>query len=121
LCEQYQSTSIHGLLLRKYLSRIKPLPAAAAFGDDHLLPKGRILLIEINACVAEGKSLYKFTAKKAGRFHMTAAEFSTAVEGLIAEARSKGLSNHALLLEIENVVSLLRERLAGGPRTPGAP
>jgi hypothetical protein len=54
---------------------------------------------------------------------MTAAEFCTAVEGLMAEARAKGLSNEALPLEIEDVVSLLREGLACGPvqRAPHKP
>jgi hypothetical protein len=55
-----------------------------------------------------------------------AEEFAAAVEKLIAEARAKGVSVEALLIEIEDIASLPREELAVGqpPRyteRPGPP
>jgi hypothetical protein len=42
---------------------------------------------------------------------LTAEEFAAAVEALIKEAKAKGLSNDTLLIELEDIISLLREGL----------
>jgi hypothetical protein len=46
---------------------------------------------------------------------LTAEDFAAAVEGLIADARSKGLSDTTLLVEIEDIAGQLREALDGPP------
>jgi hypothetical protein len=40
---------------------------------------------------------------------LTAEEFAAAVEALIRRARADGLSDEAILVEIEDIASLLRE------------
>ena len=42
---------------------------------------------------------------------LSAEEFATAVERLITDARAKGLLTETLLVEIEDIASLLREAL----------
>jgi hypothetical protein len=42
---------------------------------------------------------------------VTAEEFAAAVEALIAKAKANGLSHETLLIEIEDIASLLREGL----------
>jgi hypothetical protein len=44
---------------------------------------------------------------------LTAEEFGDGVEKIISEARAKGLSDEAMLVEIEDIASLLREALDG--------
>jgi hypothetical protein len=46
---------------------------------------------------------------------LTAEDFAAAVEGLIADARTKGLSDTTLLVEIEDIAGQLREALDGPP------
>jgi hypothetical protein len=55
---------------------------------------------------AEGDAL---TVEEDGT--MTAEQFSAAVEALIAKAKASGLSHETLLIEIEDIASLLREGL----------
>jgi hypothetical protein len=51
-----------------------------------------------------------------------AEEFAAAVERLIAEARGKGVPDEMLLIEIEDIASLLREALGHtGPYHGGSP
>jgi hypothetical protein len=46
---------------------------------------------------------------------LTAEDFAAAVEGLIADARTNGLSDTTVLVEIEDIASRLREALDGPP------
>jgi hypothetical protein len=50
-------------------------------------------------------------ARNRGISAVDAGEFSAAVEALIGEAKAKGLSNDTLLIELEDIISLLREGL----------
>jgi hypothetical protein len=42
---------------------------------------------------------------------LTAKEFADAVEALIADAKAKGLGHDTILIELEDVINLLREGL----------
>jgi hypothetical protein len=77
------------------------------------------LLAKIECCATAGvrQSARKFyrmglelVRHVAGR-GISAGEFSAAVEALITDAKAKGLSNDTLLIELEDIISLLRERL----------
>ncbi len=46
---------------------------------------------------------------------LTAEEFAAAIEALIREVKAKGPSNKTLLVEMEDIVSLLREGLLKAP------
>jgi hypothetical protein len=50
---------------------------------------------------------------------LTAEDFAAAVEGLIADARAKGLSDTTVLVEIEDIAGRLREALDGPPHRTG--
>jgi hypothetical protein len=57
--------------------------------------------------------------KSAGYCVLTAEDFAAAVEGLIADARAKGLSDTTVLVEIEDIAGRLREALDGPPHRTG--
>jgi hypothetical protein len=49
-----------------------------------------------------------------GASTLTPKEFASAVESVIEEAKAKGLPSQTLLIEIEDIASLLREELDSG-------